>query len=332
MTRAILTCSPYFAALALNEMRRFHPTLTNSQSLAPGYTLLKAPYSFDKLTAPWRHRLPIYLHHCFPIHQVLALDGTRQEFDCLRQAIERLAPKDSAVQVRSAGEINLPYPIYELQRFLNDTPCLRPPAGRVVSVLLVQEAAGLRAYMGVSWATQNLSQWSGGQIPITESVPNRAGYKLLEALDAFAIHLRRGSHVLDLGAAPGAWTTLLRRRQARVTAVAPRAMYPWLAYDREVCYEPALAEEYLGRCLTTYDMIVNDMKLDAQDSARLMVEYARHLRTEGIAIMTLKLRMLEPEKVMDHSFRILRKAYKIIRVRQLVSNRREVTLFLRRHE
>jgi hypothetical protein len=63
---------------------------------------------------------------------------------------------------------------------------------------------------------------------------------------------------------------------------------------------------------------------------RIMVDYARHLRREGIAIMTLKLREQNQQRVMDHSFRILRKSYKIIRVRQLVSNRKEVTLFLRR--
>jgi 23S rRNA (cytidine2498-2'-O)-methyltransferase len=167
-------------------------------------------------------------------------------------------------------------------------------------------------------------------VPITEPVSNRAGYKLLDALDAFSIRLRQGDHALDLGAAPGAWTTLLRRRGLRVTAVSPAVLYPWLTYDEDVIYEPLLAEEFLERCQTTFDLVVNDMMLDAQDSARLMVDYARHLRPEGIAIMTLKLRDNNRQRVMDHSFRILRKAYKIIRVRQLVSNSHEVTLFLRR--
>jgi hypothetical protein len=115
-----------------------------------------------------------------------------------------------------------------------------------------------------------------------------------------------------------------------VTAVAPTALYPWLMSDSGVTYEPMLAEDYLRCCQSTFDLIVNDMKLDGQDSARLMVDYARHLRREGIAIMTVKLRMRNEQRVMDHSFRILRKAYKIIRVRQLVSNHHEVTLFLRR--
>jgi 23S rRNA (cytidine2498-2'-O)-methyltransferase len=116
----------------------------------------------------------------------------------------------------------------------------------------------------------------------------------------------------------------------RVTAIAPTPLYPWLMYDPEVQYQPLRAEDYLPRCNATFALIVNDMKLDAQDSARLMVEYARHLRSEGIAIMTLKLRERNQQRVMDHAFRLLRKTYKIIRVRQLVSNHSEVTLFLRR--
>jgi 23S rRNA (cytidine2498-2'-O)-methyltransferase len=164
----------------------------------------------------------------------------------------------------------------------------------------------------------------------TEAVPNRAGFKLLEAIDAFALRFRKGDQALDLGAAPGAWTTLLRQRGLRVTAVAPTPLYPWLVFDPGVTFYPHLAEEYLNRCETIFDLIVNDMKLDARDSARLMVEYATHLRGNGIAIMTLKLRTEDQRKLMDHAFRILRRAYKIIRVRQLVSNKKEVTLFLRR--
>ncbi len=117
---------------------------------------------------------------------------------------------------------------------------------------------------------------------------------------------------------------------AEQTAVAPAPLYPWLDLDQEVIHEPTRAEDYLARCQTTFDLIVNDMMVDPQDSARLMVEYAAHLRPEGIAIMTLKLREHNRSKRMDHSFRLLRKAYKIIQVRQLVSNKQEVTLFLRR--
>ena len=178
-----------------------------------------------------------------------------------------------------------------------------------------------------------LSPWAGGQRLFAETVPNRAGFKLIEALNTFGIRLQTGSHALDLGAAPGAWTTVLRRRGVRVTAVAPaEKYYRWLLSDPAVRIFPMTAEDYLPVCDTTYDLITNDMILDAQDSARLMIDYAEYLRPHGTAIMTVKLRSHNERRVMDHSFRLLRQAYKIIRVRQLVSNRREVTLFLQRKE
>lgn len=329
MTQSILTSSPYFVDLAVNEICRCHPQLTVSERLAPGYTVLQVPYSFDKLTLPWRHRLPIYLHHLFPIHDVVKFDASSKDWTPLQQAVQKLAPRDTVIQVRSTIESGTSYSISEIQQFLTGQPLtVHAPRGRILSILITEE----QAFLGLSWATQNLSPWAGGQIPITESVPNRAGYKLIESLNAFGIRLRKGDFALDLGAAPGAWTTLLRRRGLHVTAVAPTALYPWLTFDRDVNYQPMLAEEFLARCNTTFDLIVNDMKLDVQDSARLMVDYARHLRSNGIAIMTLKLRNRNLERAMDHSFRILRKAYKIMRVRQLVSNRHEVTLFLRRKE
>ena len=261
------------------------------------------------------------------------LNGNRSDLETLRQAVHELEVPDATLQIRSAGETDQSYSLADVWESIcgrSITYQSKTPAGRILSLLISRHQTGLTAHIGVSWATQNISPWAGGQIAITESVPNRAGFKLLEAIDSFALRFRQGNHALDLGAAPGAWTTLLRRRGLLVTAVAPTPLYPWLMFDPGVKYQPLLAEDYLDRCQTIFDLIVNDMRLDARDSARIMVEYAPHLRHEGIAIMTLKLRERGQRKLMDHAFRILRRAYKIIRVRQLVSNRKEVTLFLRR--
>jgi 23S rRNA (cytidine2498-2'-O)-methyltransferase len=319
--------------LALNEIRRQHPQISIVQHLAPGIIQLQAPYSFDKLTAPWRHQTPIYLHHAFPIHATITLEGLAGDLERLKTAATQLSSDDATVQVRSTIESGLPYSARDIHQYLKPQQTdynLDTPKGRILSVLIVQERSELRAYMGISWATQNISPWAGGELPVTEAVPNRAGYKLLEALSAFSIRLRKGDLALDLGAAPGAWTTLLRRRGLRVTAVAPTPLYPWLTIDPDVSYQPLLAEDFLTRCPTTFDLLVNDMYVYPQTSAQLMSDFAQHLRRDGIAIMTLKIGEQKQRSLMDHSFRILRKAYKIIQVRQLVSNRKEVTLFLRR--
>jgi 23S rRNA (cytidine2498-2'-O)-methyltransferase len=334
LTHIILASAPSFEASALNEVRRSQPDTAFLKQIAPGYSFLETPLRFEKFTAPWRSRLPIYLHHAFPVYKVLNLKASLDDLTQIREMSRRIGSRDAIVQVQSTVESRLPYSPAEIQQFLNEKQDLHDisrPTGNILSVLLTDELPECKAYMGVSGASENLSPWPGGQIPITEVVPNRAGYKLLEAIDAFSVRLRRGDCVLDLGASPGAWTTILRRRGLHVTAVAPAPLYPWLMFDSEVVYQPLLAEEFLDRCQATYHLIVNDMKMDAQDSARLMVEYASHLCAAGIAIMTLKLRNRNRQRVMDHAFRILRQRYRIIRVRQLVSNRQEVTLFLRRN-
>ena len=331
MTHAILTCSEHFTDLALNELQREHPQLSVLQQLTPQHILLHLPGTFDTLTRPWRHRLLVYLHHLFPVHDDVSLTGNRSDLKRLQRVARRLASQGSQPQIRIVDGSGLYYDAAAVHRRLQSvcSSSANKSAGRILSVLIV----GTTAYIGMSWASQNLSPWAGGEFPFQEIVPNRAGYKLIEALNAFDIRLQPNIHALDLGAAPGAWTTVLRRRGVRVTAVAPaEKFYRWLGGDSAVNIVRMKAEDYLPACDTHFDLITNDMMVDGQDSARIMVNFASRLRIDGFALMTLKLRDHSQRRVMDHTLRLLRRAYKIVRIRQLVSNRHEVTLFLRRKE
>jgi 23S rRNA (cytidine2498-2'-O)-methyltransferase len=322
MKWTILTCSPHFHDSALHEIRRHHADVKLLQELSPGYLLLESSISFDQLTAPWRHRLPIYLHHLFPVQHIHTINDHQPKLDEVIQVVRAFAPSNSIIQART-----LPYVTGTWEPELRAAfPQAERVQGRVTSVVISPE----KLYMGVSWATQNCSPWPGGRIPITEPVCNRAGYKLLEAVKVLGLRLNRGEHALDLGAAPGAWTTILRQRGLRVTAVAPDSLYPWLAQDSDVQHHAMLAEEYLQHCREQFDLVVNDMRLDARDSARLMVACADHLAPNAPALMTLKLHDSQRLRVMDHAYRLLRPAYKIMQIRQLVHNKREVTLLLRR--
>lgn len=332
MTHAILTCSEYFTELAINEIRRYHPDINILCKLSPKHLLLQAPISFEQLSKIWRHKLPIYLHHLFPVHRRFFLSGTDRDIRKIYKQVRKFTSETFATQVQIVGDV--PYHRGDIMWHIHNEKMPTMQAAkvheRVLSLLITCVDNRWCAYMGISWATQNISSWAGGQIRFDEPVPNRAGLKILEALNAFEIRLRENDRVLDLGAAPGAWTEVMRRRGLCITAVAPKAMYDWLQDDRQVEVVSSTAEAYLEQCRATYDLILNDMILDAQDSARLMLDYAQFLREEGIAIMTLKLRERNRRRVMDHALRILRKAYKIIRIRQLVNNKREVTLFLRK--
>ncbi|MBI5931834.1 MAG: methyltransferase domain-containing protein [Chloroflexi bacterium] len=333
MNHSILTCSPYFVELAVNEICRSHPSIIVLDTLSPGCLLIQAPVSFDQLTRPFREHLPIYLHHLFPIQKTVSLD-----ISSVKQAIEKLMSQHPTATIQArilpdmvngADAVAMP-PFNEVVQFFQRWEGPSPAVtGKILSVAIARQHTKWRVFMGVSWANQNISPYAGGVRPYKVQMPNRAGYKLLEALTDFGIRLREGDHALDLGAAPGAWTMVLRQRGLKVTAVAPTEMYPNLLDDPMVMYRGMTAENYLPQAEGPFDVITNDMRMDAQDSSRLMVQYAKLLRPDGLAIVTLKLRQPNMRRLMDHSFRILRQAYKIMQVRQLVSNRQEVCLFLR---
>jgi 23S rRNA (cytidine2498-2'-O)-methyltransferase len=345
MPLSILTCSQHFTDLALNELKRHIPSISLLSEVAPGCLLLHSPLSFDELSRPWRHRLPIYLHHFCPVQFSVPLQGTLADLAILQEVIKSQVDTKSPFTVQpriltESSELPLSLPCYSVDDLITGlsqvvripVPSSEIPSGRVLSVVIGPDGKRWRAYGGVSWTDQNLSPWPGGVRPPQVEMPNRAGYKLLEALEAFKIKLPAGRRALDLGAAPGAWTLVLRQHGLQVTAVSPGRLYPQLRKDQGVSHRQMEAEAYLHQAEGIFDFITNDMRMAAQDSARLMVDYAQYLRPQGLAVMTLKLRQRNQSRVMDHSFRILRKAYQIIHVRQLVSNRKEVTLFLRKHQ
>ncbi len=333
MNHSILTCSPHFVELAVNEIRRYHPSTVVLATLSPGCLLIQTSVPFDQLTHPFRDRLPIYLHHLAPVQQTVSLhqaESAIEKWMC-RHPTSTLQARILPDMINGADAISMSpaHTLMENLQALNQKSSKLPATGKILSVALARQNTKWKAFIGVSWDNQNISPYAGGVRPYSVHMPNRAGYKLLEAVADFGIRLRVGDSALDLGAAPGAWTMVLRRHGLKVTAVAPTEMYPALLDDPLVVYHGMTAEAYLPDAEGPFDVITNDMRMDAQDSSRLMVSYVRHLQPDGIGIMTLKLRQPNMRRLMDHSFRILRRAYKIMQVRQLVSNRQEVCLFLR---
>jgi 23S rRNA (cytidine2498-2'-O)-methyltransferase len=115
-------------------------------------------------------------------------------------------------------------------------------------------------------------------------------------------------------------------------AVDPAPLDPRLARDRGVRHVALTAQEFLDRHRERFDIIVNDMRMDARDSARLMRHAARSLQAEGIAIVSLKLPTHDPEQVMHQALAHLLGRYRLLGARQLFHNRSEVTIILRRRE
>jgi 23S rRNA (cytidine2498-2'-O)-methyltransferase len=255
----------------------------------------------------------------------------------LRDAALTLAPRvdpsrSFSVQTRLLGEQEWEFGPFDVNQAVAEAITeatgarldVRQPA-QVLSVVCMPD----KGYMGLSDVEQNLSNWAGGARRFVREPGqiSRSEFKLLEALELFAVPLPEGGRALDLGAAPGGWTRLLRARGLRVVAVDPAALDPRLAGDPGIRHVRATAQQYLpGR--ERFDLIVNDMRMDARDSARLMLDAAPCLQPEGHALMTLKLPAEAPEQVMHQALALLARRYRILGARQLFHNRSEVTVAL----
>ena len=115
-----------------------------------------------------------------------------------------------------------------------------------------------------------------------------------------------------------------------MTAVDPAWLHPTLQKDKNVRHLRQTAEEYLQDDPDSYDVIVNDMRLDARDSARFMMGYGRYLYPHGTALITLKLPEANHESALDHALNILQQGYTVAGARQLFHNRSEVTVYLKK--
>lgn len=360
----IVTAQPEFLTAALDELKRLDQGLTSIEVLNPGIALCAAPdvaalMRLAEIKNP--NKRPIFVRHLAPAQAVISLANTERDIGKLALAIANLPAFQQlergvhfAVQTRllQTGEshINRPYTSGQLNQALAEA--IAEETGAVESIKKPQVIVSLlctteKGYLGISTSEENLSDWPGGMRHFAQTPEqiSRAEFKLLEALEVFGVTLPERGRALDLGAAPGGWTRLLLEAGLHVVAVDPAQLDPRLVAPRFIVGEPRL-EHYRGYAQTyledarrgvslpppvrRFDVITNDMRMDAREAARLLVQARQCLRTDGFVISTLKLphatREIDPLKTLKEALSLLRRHYGIVQARQLFHNRQEVTV------
>lgn len=343
----ILTAEADFLDLAQEELRQAAPD-AQTTPLAEGVLLVTCQRSFFELAEGWRQHPPIFIRHICPVQAMAPLRSKlNADVSILRQQINEtilpLVDPELTFSVQSRIFADLPYkpfdlnnPLAEIITNIGPTLDVRAPH-QILSVVCAASLPHSRlptphsAFLGLSLALHNLSNWAGGMRRFARETDqvSRAEFKLLEALEVFNIKLPPRGVALDLGASPGGWTRVLRQQDQYVTAIDPGELEPRVANDRGVRHKRMTAEQYLFDEPDQFDLIVNDMRMDARDSARLMVAYAKQLYRHGLVIMTLKLPEQNRRTVIDHALNILQQAYTITGARQLFHNRSEITVYLK---
>ncbi len=347
-----ITAHTEFLTSALDELKRLGNRLRNLEVLAPGIALCSVPDTrqFSKSVAEAR---PIFVRHIAPVQAVIALKNTEDDLGNLALALaelptfsmlergqrfsvqSRLVQNEEVTSKRaySGGRINqmLAEAIKEETGAVEE---IKHPE-IIVSLLCTQE----QAYMGISLARENLSAWPGGMRHFAQTPEqiSRAEFKLLEALEIFGVTLPTRGRALDLGAAPGGWTRLLLEAGLRVVAVDPAKLDPRLVRRPNLTHYRGYAEAYVEEFedqRQLFDVITNDMRMDARESARLLLAMRDFLKHDGFIISTLKLphatASIDPLRNLREATSLLSRYFDIVQAKQLFHNRQEVTIIVAR--
>jgi 23S rRNA (cytidine2498-2'-O)-methyltransferase len=339
MITYIGTANPGFSSYAMEEIRRRIPG-TSVSGLASGETFRFTSGNQDpeELLKELRRDEPVFLRHLFPLDAEFPLSGEREETaGVLREyagsIASRLQGSKVAVQVRKSANSPFPFTSAEARDITADVlresgaePVLQD-ADWIVSIY----GAGKILLLGCSDPRDNLSDWPGGAVRFRreEGMLSRAAFKLLEAERAFKLPLDRFTNALDLGAAPGGWTSVLLDRGLKVTAVDPAAMDPSLEDHPRMHHLRRNAAD-LSFPPGTFDLLVCDMSWDPHRTCRLVSALAPALTAGASAIITLKLMYRKPMQTLKELLQEYGESWEIRRVKQLFHNREEVTIWVRR--
>ena len=344
-----MTVHPEFSTSAIAELKRQDKQLTQVDEFAPGIILCSIPIATDLLRKVLQHR-PTFVRHIAPVQTTIDLTNSPQDLGKIAVALAELPSMTLlergthfAVQTRlvqtdkTLGE--RPYSGGQINQALAEV--IGEETGAVENIKKPQVVISLlctmhKAYLGISPVEENLSSWPGGarHFAQTPEQISRAEFKLLEALEVFGVQLPPQGGLLDLGAAPGGWTRIALQAGVRsVVAVDPAHLDNKLAKQKGLNHYRGYAEDYLELAIRRhdrFDVIMNDMRMDARDAARLLVKASACLKADGFVLSVFKLPHttleINPIVTLKEALNILNQRYSIVQARQLFHNRQEVTV------
>lgn len=334
-SRFICTANHGFAPYAQEELRRTFGAV-KSTVLVPGEILLAGlPIAEEEVAIKLLEASPTFLRHIQPVQFQENTEDSAQAMEKLISFVlnhTELTGTKVALQVRKTEgafwQENAASLKQLLTEKLDDLGCewVVRDADHVISVFVADDML----YAGVSRPDQNLSDWSGGAVRFQkeEGQISRAKFKLLEAEQTFGIDFTSFHKALDIGAAPGGWTSFLLERGLEVTAVDPAKMDATLLESPKLTFLKKNAGDVRFR-EGEFDLLVCDMSWSPKLMSRLISDLLYSLQSGGTAVVTVKLLHKKPlaliKEVID-TFE--RSRMQIQRSKQLFHNREEITLYM----
>lgn len=344
----IITAHPEFMQAAIAELKQFDTRLAITEELTDSMFLCHTSDSSILQKRAAKEHL-VFVRHIAPVQKTLYLTNTEQD---LVEIATEIADLPAFSQLERGTHFAVQSRFVQTDKNFGERPYSSGRLNQVLAEAFADETGAIedikkpqvvisilctmyQGYVGISTAEENLSAWPGGarHFAQTPEQISRAEFKLLEALEYFNISLEPGKRVLDLGAAPGGWTRLLLDAQMRVVAVDPAKLDARLAGRQGLEHYRGYAEDYIEEAIRkrdTFDVIVNDMRMDAREAARGLAYASRCLKDEGFIISVFKLPHatvgINPLYTLKDALNIMNRAYGVVQAHQLFHNRQEVTV------
>lgn len=338
LSRFIGTANRGYAQHAQEEVRRLLPGAAFRYLVPAEVFVMELTVEKEDAIRVLRAQEPMFLRHMQPIDVELQSQGDASDLESLAAWSGGLSVGSGeriAVQARKQEGLTLPYAPADIRSVLQadleerfGIESVVRGAERVVSVY----AAAERLYAGVSRPEDNLSDWAGGAMRFQreDEQVSRAKFKLLEAEQRFGLDFAAYRTAIDIGAAPGGWTSLLLERGLRVTAVDPAAMHSSLLGDKRLTYLRRNAGD-VSFAADSFDLLVCDMSWSPKQMGKLVSDLLYSLRRGGLAVITVKLMHGKPfQTVRELTSTFAGQRLELVRAKQLFHNRDELTLLLRK--
>lgn len=305
-------------------------------------TIITSKLSHEEFMKNLKDINPIFIRYIFPIQIELELTYDKDsDLEMILDKVKTICSLKSgekfsvqARMVRGPGEgvYNSKDVEIKLGEYYEDKGCIPIFSNdtlinydiHVISVFVKEK----KCYVGYSMAGDNLN-FQCNEYRILENEPIeicRAENKLKEAICKFSLKLQGEGNALDVGAAPGGWTKVLADYGYQVSAVDPGNLDKRLNSYNNIKHYKARVENV--KFDKFFNLITCDMNGDPLKTAEFMCKIHNNLEDDGYSIITLKLPFRDEEDRIQRSLNILKQAYKIISVKNLTHNRREVTVFM----
>lgn len=333
-TTFVVTASAQYLNQALSELQEADSSARAVKLLENGIAIVETKQDKDSFIDAIKKKRPVFIRHMNHVDFILENSSYFPEdiADRVKQYNSVESGKRLAVQVRKgSGEqlydpIDVKHAVDKVLEAIGAVPEVKEPE-MIISVLLCED----KCYIGLGNPEDNLSAWSGGMMHFRKSEEDisRAKFKLMEAIKSFNMGMEAFNTALDLGAAPGGWTSVLLEYGLQVTAVDTGDMderlfkYPGFRYIKSNASDLKLEKD-------SFDLLTSDMSWNPKNTARIVIGASEYLKAGGTAVVTLKLMGEKVRKTIREVVSLYDEVFEVLEAKQLFHNRDEVTLYLRK--